>query len=265
MASPPTKCDIIRDFSAAAACGLCTGNPVNCPPGLPSALCGIPQAANNRMALFVDKYNPSNIFMSAADRAQLAQEERNYLSGIQSVETGIQAAYPNAPAGAASIGWPDLNYCLWNKTGTPGGPNNNKYFERNDAQNFGMNPAYPVGGTVAQGALWQPPKTSPLPLTVDYVMNPDLAVIALFAILVIIFAVLVYLSYQGKKRAPLLAEERRAAARRQLEAADPFRGTAFESYPDPQEKCRQYVEAMEARGFEMGYYRQQCGLPAKSG
>ncbi len=280
-----TQCDIIRDFAAAWNCGLCasracktngdclsgqtcssgacTGRPSGCPAALSTALCAIPDAANKKMLLFEDQYNPMNIFMSAADKAALQQEEKNLLTGIQQDEAGIAAAYPGVPASVASISWPDFNYCLWNPSGSPGGAYNNKYFERNDAQGFGMKPPYPLGGSFAQGSIWKPPKASPVPLTVDYAMNPDLAVIVIFALLVIIFAVLIYSAYKSAKAKPYREEQQKEAERAKLEATDPYRGTAFESYPDPQAKCRAYVESMEAQGYDMSYYRKQCGLPDK--
>jgi hypothetical protein len=258
-----TKCDILRDMTAAIQCGLCTGSPIACPAGLPAVLCGIPNAANNRMALFADKYNPMNLFLDAADRKVLRQTEQNLVAGIQTTEQGLRTAYPGAPPEAVQIAWPDLQYCLWNKEGRRGGPFSNVYFGRDDAQAFKMIPTYPVGGTLAQGALWPPPKTSPVPLIVDYVANPDLAVILIFALLVIVFAVLVWVAFNQKKKAPFRSEQEREAERKRLEATDPFRGTAFESYPDPLAKCRTYVESMEQQGYDMAYYRQQCGLPAK--
>ncbi len=261
MSAPVSKCDVIRDFIAASNCGLCTGGPSNCPPGLTKALCGIPQAANNRMYLFADKYNPSNLFMGSADLAQLRQEEMNYASGIQAVEQGIQASYPGLGAGGAAISWPDFNACLWNKNGKPGGPNSNIYFGRDDVQELGMSPAYPIGGTLAQGYIWPPPRVSPFPATVDYISNPDFIAIFMFVFLVILLAVLVYTTYRAKKMAPILEDRRRQQERQRLEATDPYRGSAFESYPDPAAKCRAYVEAMEARGFAMNAYRQACGLP----
>jgi type II secretory pathway pseudopilin PulG len=209
-------------------------------------------------------YNPSNAFVSAADRAVLAQSERNYVSAIQNSETQLAAAYPTAPAAATNVSWPDLEYCLWNTDGSPGGPFNNRYFERNDAQTFGLNPTYPIGGALLQGTLWPPSAGagSPVPLWVDYVMNPDLAAILVFALLVIIFAVLMWKTYRATKNAPRIAAQKREAERARLEAADPYRNTAFESYPDPQAKCRNYVASMEAQGYDMGYYKKMCGLSA---
>ena len=259
-----TKCSIIRDTATAMQCGLCSGKPVGCPASVPAAVCSVPSAANDSMSLFAARYNPSNLFLSAADKTALTQEEKNYQSGIQASATQLAAAYPNAAPGATTITWPDFERCLWTPQGLPGGPFNNKYFMRNDVQTLGMQPTYPIGKTFAQGVLWKNMQhPSPVPVSVDYVMNPDLAVIIIFALLVIIFAVLIWQAYRDAKSAPYRAEQKKEAERQKLEAADPFKGTAFESYPDPQAKCREYVEAQEAQGYDMAYYRQRCGLPSK--
>jgi uncharacterized protein YxeA len=127
-----------------------------------------------------------------------------------------------------------------------------------------MNPVYPVGGAIAKNAIWKAGKAeSPVPLAVDYVMNPDLFAILLFALLVIIFAALIWKAWKSAKAAPYIAEKKKEAERERLEESDPFRGSAFESYPDPQAKCRAYVEAMEQQGYDMTYYRDKCGLPPK--
>lgn len=276
MATATTQCDVIRDFAAAWACGLCagracsadsdclegqtcaggacTGRPANCPAGLSPALCAVPDAANKRMALFADRYDPATAFMSETEGAILAQEERDLMTGIQADEAGLAAAYPGAAPGATTIGWQDFNYCLWNPAGTPGGAFNNRYFERNDAQSFGMKPVYPVGGALAEGTLWPFPKASPVPLAADYVANPDLVVIFIFVLLVVILAILLF-----KARRSAASAAARAAARAAESAAEGA-AAAAEAYPDPTQKCRQYAEAMEAQGFDMGYYRQRCGL-----
>ena len=278
-----SKCDIIRDAVAAAACGLCNpracgpggacpagqtctggmcvGRPAACPEGLSTALCGVPGAANARMALFSDQYDPVNLFAGAARRAETTLAERIRVTQLRATERAVAGAYPGAAPGAARISWPDYEACLWTPSGAKAGPFGNVYFRRNDLQAFGMAPTYPVGGVFAQGAVWRPPKASPLPVAVDYAMNPDLAAILLFAFFVVLLAALLYRAYRDTKAGPERARRRAELARQRLEAADPYRGTAFESYPDPQARCRAYVEAMEAQGFGMGYYRRRCGLP----
>lgn len=258
-----TKCDIIRDMAAVLNCGLCEGKPTsNCPAGVSPVVCSIPSIANDRMELAALVYNPANILPE--NKAVFSLSKQNYATAIQNSETELGAAYPDAEKGATSVSWPDLEYCLWNLQGTPAGTASNVYFGRKDALDFGMVPPYPVGGTFAQGSIWKPgKKQSPVPLTLDYIANPDLIVIIIFTILVIIFAVLIWKTYQRARGAPRRAEQQREAVRRRLEASDPYQGTAFESYPDPLAKCRNYVETMESQGYNMTYYRQKCGLPEK--
>lgn len=281
-----TKCDIVRDMVAATTCGLCTskackatadcpdgqvcqggtcvGRPALCPPGLSAAVCAIPEAANVRMALFANRYSPASAFAKGANKAERTLEERDYVTAIQKAELDLAAAYPGAPSPATNISWPDMEKCLWTKGGSKAGAYNNVYFRRNDLASFGMKPRYPVGGAAAKGVVWRQ-DASPLPTAVDYVANPDLAVILVFVFLVIVFAALIYAAYKRKKRANAEASFVKDAERRALEENDPYQGTKFESYPDPTAKCRAYVEAMEAQGYSMGYYRQQCGLPPKNG
>jgi type II secretory pathway pseudopilin PulG len=162
-------------------------------------VCAVPGAANKRMLLFATQYSPANLLMSAEDRAVRAQVESDLETGIASAEDGLAAAYP---AGTPTdISWPDFEYCLWNTTGAPGGPFGNKYFGRNDAESFGMSPDYPIGKTLASGTVWKYPRASPLPTTVDYLMNPDLAVVAILAfILLVVAALFVAASADEKKK-----------------------------------------------------------------
>jgi hypothetical protein len=270
-----TKCDIIRDVGMANSCGMCTAlaakppNPIpaGCTVGgrtPPQAACLVAPTANTRMQLFDEQYSPANLFEDAADKAARTLIEKNYLTGIQTTEAALAAAYPGAAPGATTISWPDLQLCLWNTTGAKGGSNNNVYFKRNDMMQMGMQPSYPVGGAFAENSIWKSGATpSPVPVSVDYAMNPDLFAILMFALLVIIFAVLIWSAWKSAKKAPYLAEQKKDADRQRLEEGDPFKGTAFESYPDPQAKCRAYVDSMEQQGYDMSYYRTQCGLPAK--
>jgi hypothetical protein len=270
-----TKCDIIRDAGYANSCGMCAALaaspqkpiPAGCTIGgvtPPAAACLVAGTANTRMKLFDEQYSPANLFEDAADKAARTLIEKNYLTGIQATETALAAAYPGAAPGATAVSWPDFELCLWNKTGARGGSNNNIYYKRNDLMQMGMQPSYPLGGAFAENTIWKSGAApSPVPVSVDHVMNPDLFAFLMFALLVIIFAVLIWSAWKSAKKAPYLAQQKKDAERQRLEESDPFKGTAFESYPDPQAKCRAYVDSMEQQGYDMSYYRTQCGLPAK--
>jgi hypothetical protein len=271
---PATKCDIIRDTGKAFTCGMCAaitaGNsaPSGCSsptmPPPPEVACSVPNAANARLNLFEKRYSPANLFESATNKAIRQNTEKTLQTIIQKNESELAAAYPGAAPGATKIAWPDFERCLWNKSGDGGGNGNNIYFKRIDLeQTMGMAPKYPIGKAHAQGSIWKSPKTnpSPLPVSVDYLMNPDLFVIVMFAFLVIVFAALMWAASKSLKKAPYLAQQKKDAERQRLEANDPYRGSDFESYPDPQAKCRAYVESMEQQGYSMDYYRTKCGLP----
>ena len=184
-----TKCDIIRGAATASRCGMCTALrgaapiPAGCgavPP--PVAACGVVGAANARMKLFATKLAPP-----FGDDAVREQTERIYEGIIEEAEVNLAAAYPGA---AVDISWPDFEACTWNRSGEPGGFNNNVYFRREDVEELGMAPAYPIGGTYAKGAIWK--TSSPVPVIVDYLMNPDLFAIVLFAFFVVVLAGLVW-------------------------------------------------------------------------
>ena len=268
-----TKCDIIRDVGNANICGLCTAisksNPT--PQGCtvngvvpPAAACKAVSAANARMRLFATQYSPANLFEDSGAKAARLQAGKNYSAIIQDAETALNAAYPVAAPGATSITWPDLELCLWDPTGTKGGPNNNVYYNRDDLMFLGMAPPYPVGGGFAEDLLWPAGGPgSPAPVVIDYLINPDLFAILMFALLVIVFGVLILVAWKSAKNAPYIALKKKEAERQALEANDPYKGTEYEAYPDPYKKCRAYISKLEAMGYSdeaLAGERQRCGM-----
>jgi len=221
--------------------------------------------ANKRMNNFADLYSPADLFENADDKQERTTEERDYLTGIQNTELSLAAAYPGAAPGATSISWLDVERCLWDTSGNKGGSNGNMYFKRNDMDLMGFKPDYPLGGAFAKNSIWKTPesKPSPVPTIVDYIMNPDLFVIVMFALLVIIFAALMWMAQQTTKKQPYLNDLKREADRQRLEENDPFKGTAFETYRDPNAKCRTAIDKGEMQGLDMSLYRKQCGFPPK--
>jgi hypothetical protein len=273
-----TKCDIIRDVGVASSCGMCEALrgaapiPAGCLIGgrtPPAAACSVASMANSRMALFGSQYSPANLVEGAVDRAARTLVEKNYLTAIDAAEKELAIAYPQAAPGAAAVGWPDFERCLWNRDGQKGGGNGNVYFRRNDLtgpSGFGMAPTYPVGGGFAKNLIWKAGGVpSPVPLGVDYVMNPDLFAMLMFVILVVVLAALVRAAWRTAANAPYFAQQAADAERRRLEASDPYRGTPFESYPDPRAKCRAYIDAMKAQGYDVSHLEEQCGILEKVG
>ena len=165
-----TKCDIIRAFVSERKKKNCV-----------APECSIPRAANDKMYLFADLYSPTSLFI---DRTQ---EEIIYEYGINAPRNALSKKYPSADV---SIDWSDFERCLWNEDGRPGGPFNNIYFGRGDLMMFGMVPDYPLGGKLASGLIWRAPNYSPLPVFVDYIMNPDLAALVLLFILITVVSLL---------------------------------------------------------------------------
>jgi hypothetical protein len=261
-----SKCEIIRDMTAAIDCRLCGSAgapPAGCPAGLTPALCDIPAAANDRMALFASRYDPAALFERGAAAAVRAQIERNYATAIAANETQLAAAYPGAPD--LRIAWPDFERCLRSPDGSPSGAFNNRYFGRDDCAALGMQPVYPLGKAFAQGAIWKAgKKPSPIPLAVDYIANPDLATILVVLFIVLVLIALLWKASRDVRRAPFLKAEAQYRAR--LARAQRVAAHGRPAPPpgrDPAEVCAAYVAAQEARGYDASQYREICGLGAK--
>jgi hypothetical protein len=256
-----TKCDIIRDLATASGCGMCAALAADPPRPVPTgcaaagplpsaAVCTIAGAANARMRLFASRASPARLTEGAAGQAVRQRAEENYRAIARASEDALAEAYPSVAK--AGVRWPDLELCLRAKGGASTGPGGRAraYFGRDDARRLGMNPSYPLGGTLAAHALWKAGKApAPIPLAVDYAMNPDLFALVVLALLAVVLAVLVWAARRGGKR----------AASRVAQEAETQRAP----HPDPKAKCRAYVDAMERDGYEMSYYRTRCGLPPK--
>jgi hypothetical protein len=254
-----SKCDIIRDVATAASCGMCTAlaatPPRPIPEGCaaagrvpPAAACGVPVAANTRMKLFDERYSPAGLFGSATDKKARALIEKDYVTAIDRAEKGLAAAYPAAPAAATDIRWPDFQGCLWNRSGQRGGPNNNVYFGRGDLTQLGMMPVYPLGGGFAQNSIWKAGKApSPVPVKVDYLMNPDLFTIVVLVFLVIVFAALMRAAWRHARGAPLRALLAEEAARAALPA---------DTRPPPSRLYQQYAWIKGNKDFNVQAYKE---------
>lgn len=250
-----TKCDIIRDSANAAACGMCralgdgSAVPDGClklDPVPKGSACRVPNAANVRLYLFAAQAAPPAFGANRTAREMMISD---YNRSIADTEQGLMDDY-GVDEATASISWPDYERCLWSPDGVPGGPLSHRYFDRADANMQGLHPTYPLGGALASQLLWKDGlHPGPMPLTIDYLMNPSLFTILLLAFLVVLFGVIVWRALRATRRAD--REERRKA-----EAA-----AAAATPDDPgRAECREYVEALEKEGFDMGYYRGRCGL-----
>lgn len=207
MSSAQQQCGITRDVARAAACGLCpalaAGRAV--PPacaGVPPAACGVAPAANARMALFASRLSPANLWEGAGARAARRGAEAGAEYTVAAAEGALQKAYGVPPAAAAAAtSWPAVERCLAAGLHPGGGAAAAPYLGRADAVAMGMAPAYPLGGRAALGALWRPPRASPLPLSVDYLANPDLFTLALLALLAAALAAAALAGRRGGWRA----------------------------------------------------------------
>jgi len=252
MTNVPTKCDILRAGAAATmSASACSGSS-------PQADCAIMQLLAKKDMYIQTKYSPSGLASGTA--RDIRTKELSILQGdINALTKQIQDKYgASAPV---DLTWDDLTECLLHPDGSRGGGHNNKYFERNDLTSLGYQPQPVVGAATLEGKL-PATLTQGVPVWMDHAVNPDLAVILIFALLVIIFAVLMYTASKWEKKAPARTASAKAAWRTKMEAHDPYKGTAFESYPsDPDAKWKALIPVYEAQGYCMEAYRKKLGMP----
>lgn len=225
------KCDIIRAGAEAMISGQCTNSPL--PPD-----CYVTDLATKQDMYFRAKYNPSSFISETSYEIQ--KKQLNILQGDINYDINqLKSKYGSSVE--TDITWNDFTNCLWNPNGSKGGPHNNKYFERNDLTSLGYQPRPLFGGNILEGKL--PPKvTNFVPVWLDHIFNPDLAIVVILLFLVVIFVGLIYSFYKWEKEAPERKAKKKAALRAKLEKNDPYRYTKFPSYPkDLNSKWKYYI------------------------
>jgi len=131
------------------------------------------------------------VFDDELDAQIRVQKLSIYRGIIERSRADLAEAYPYAEPGATDITWPDFQSCLWNASGAPGGVYNNIYYGRRDVQQIGMTPTYLIGGTFAEKTIWGD-SVPPIPMTSDYIANPDLFTIIVIVFLIIVAGVLLW-------------------------------------------------------------------------
>lgn len=248
----PTKCDILRAGAAAVMqTGVCGG-------ATPPPDCYTTDLATKRDMYFQTKYAPSGL-ISGISRDIRAKELGILQTSINTDSAQLKTKYgADAPTG---VSWNEFTQCLWRPDGSRGGPHNNKYFERNDLVSLGYQPQPLFGAAILEGKI-PPTLTNKIPVWLDRVFNPALAVVVIFLLLAVVLAVLVYKARKWAQQAPERAAAAKEAWRKKMEAHDPYRGTPFETYPaDPNTKWEQLIPVYEAEGFCMEEYRKKMGMP----
>lgn len=239
--------DVCYDCSVSAAPGYC--------------LVGSQGLAARYDQAFNDKYNPAG-FMTA-DRRQVREKEMQIDPTAEAalLQT-LQREFPNVPASQLGSSWFDISSCMIKPDGSPAGSDNTRYPTRKDLVLLGYKPNPIIGTTALTGKVpqWSPPL---IPIWMDRIMQPELAVVVIFVLLVIIFAAIIYSAYRWAKGASTRAAIARNKMLIEYEDTDPYRGTAFPSWPDPNKKIRQYIEAQERAGHNMDAYRKKYDLPPK--
>ena len=178
-----SKCKIVQDHYGARMCGTCDDTNTCSDKSLSTALCRIPNAANAKMAMIAPRFSPLQIFDGDVDAKVRALTVKNLKTAITNLHDDLTGAYPDAEPGAVDITWADIAQCKKLGSGT-------KKYGRDGALELGMDPKYPIGGKFAINTLWTP-DNNPIPIAVDYIMNPDLFTIIVLMFIVIIFGVVV--------------------------------------------------------------------------
>lgn len=273
-----TKCDAVRTFLNGASyncctkCGPCASNPgsnscpANCYQYNPADFCATGQLATRYDMAFNHKYLPKG-FASADARATRLKQMQIDNTAIddfkQELEQSFGSKAGGVPEDQLGISWFDMTKCMGNSNGKPWGADRTKYPTRKDLYAVGYSSNPLIGSaTTLQGKTpaWAPPL---VPIWMDRIMSPDLAVLVIFVLLVIIFGVLIYSAYRwkaGKTTRAAVAKEKEKEAQ---EGLDPFRGQGAESYYTRQAKIRNFVESREKLGFDMSQYRISYNLPPK--
>ena len=252
--SAPTKCDIIRAGAAATISGKCSGSS-------PVPECYITDLATKRDMHFRTKYSPSG-FISGTAR-DIRNKKLNIIQGDINGDISQIKSTKYGKDAPTDITWNDFTECRWNSNGLKGGPHGNEYFKRADLTSLGYKPQ-PLFDVSSLKDRLPHVLTESIPIWIDHAFNPDLAVIIIFMILVVIFAVLIYNAYQWTRKAPEREAAAKSAWQTEMEKHDPYKNTKFSSYPsNPDSKWEDLIPVYEAEGYNMCSYRKKLGMPLK--
>ncbi len=156
---------------------------------VPHPACNIFKIAPLNAQMTKTRYDLPALF-TPIGRAVRRLELDNYQAAIDSAGSALRAAYGDgAPA---DIKWHQMPECLWSRSGAPGGPLNDKYFSRDALTSAGYAPLPIIGGQAFSAVEQRHPKlASRMPVWLDRVVRPGLAMVLVFVFLVLIFAALV--------------------------------------------------------------------------
>lgn len=189
MSGGVSVCQILRDGALAAmSAAACAASP-------PPPACLVLDLASKRDLYFQAKYTPANFLTPQVREKELAVLANDIAVDVAALESRYGAA---APVGGVT--WRALPGCLWSPAGGPGGPNRNTHFERDDLTALGYQPQPALGGAALAGRL-PAALTQAVPVGLDRVLNPDLAVVVIFVLLAALLAALLLRARRQQKRA----------------------------------------------------------------
>ena len=189
--TPIKVCQVLREAGNAGLSSSACGGKSQKPQ------CRVTDLANKKDALFQTQYG----FPSKMGRQARAATLKVLRRDVEESEKAIADGYSDRGAEAQldKVAWKKFPSCLWNADGSGGGLHKHKYFDRQDLAELGYTPRPAFGGKALEGRL--PKKlTALVPVWMDRAVNPDLAVVLVFAFLVLVFAALFYGAYRTEQR-----------------------------------------------------------------
>lgn len=199
-----TSCDIARAAAAAALGGVCVGSS-------PPPACAVLDQATKRDFYFRTEYAPAGL-ASAGSREARARELGDVAADIAADAAAIAAGYGGAPPPT----WAGMTRCLWSPDGSPGGPHGNRYISRDDLTSMGYAPQPLFGGAALAGRA-PAAAVAAVPVAVDRLVGPDLAVALFVGLALAVLAALLLAARRDRKktRAPPAAPSAAPASTRQ--------------------------------------------------
>lgn len=183
-----TNCDIYRDgVKAIMTTDACSGDS-------PLPECSVIDAANNYDRYFRLKYKPSLDMIPGSNdntihnrKLKIIQEDIN-----KDIST-LRKKYGDI-VDSHTYTWNGLTKCKWHANGAPGGLYNNEYFKRNDLLTLGYQPRPIFNLSFLDGI--PAVLTSNIPIWMDRIFNPGLAVI----FIILVFILIIYIGYKYHKK-----------------------------------------------------------------
>lgn len=214
--------------------------------------CTVFKIAEYQEKLFNEQYSPGK--SSTVRKATLT----NLATDIKSQEQILQDAFGKGISASDCQYW-KMQRCLSNANGSKNGFGRT-YIGRQELETVGYAPAPIIHASFLDQKL-PPNLTDLVPIMVDRVMNPELAIVVILVIIIGILWALIASVSKWKKGAYARNIRRRDKEIEQKEASDPWKFMSPTYVEDPNDKWRLLIPQYEAQGYCMEAYRKKLGMP----